>query len=94
MYVFRYGVTSFDMLVSDQGMILSWETRTKTSYVVLCRLCPKLEQYEREFLETDMWQKHYNEQTKPLLNEVQRALGLEYNLSEPPLIISLLLSVL
>ncbi|KAJ7383116.1 hypothetical protein OS493_030647 [Desmophyllum pertusum] len=45
------------------------------------RVCPKLEQYEREFYATDMWQKHYNEQTKPLLIEVQQALGLEYNLT-------------
>lgn len=52
--------------------------------VLLCSLCPKLEQYEREFVESDMWQKHYNEITKPLLDEVQKALGLDYNLSESP----------
>jgi len=50
------------------------------------RLCPKLEQYQREFIESDMWQKHYNKITKPLLIEVQQALGLEYNLTSEGLV--------
>ena len=29
-----------------------------------------------------MWQRHYNEVTKPLLDEIQQVLGLDYNLSE------------
>ncbi|XP_078357656.1 counting factor 60-like isoform X2 [Oculina patagonica] len=50
------------------------------------RLCPKLDQYEREFFASDMWKKHYNEKTIPLLNEVQKALGLGFNLTSEGLI--------
>jgi len=41
-----------------------------------------LDQYEREFYASDMWKKHYKEQTVPLFAEVQEALGLKYNLSK------------
>ncbi|CAH3125508.1 unnamed protein product [Porites lobata] len=44
-------------------------------------LCPKLEQYEKEFFASDMWKKHYAETTAPLLAEVQKALGLKYTLT-------------
>ena len=46
------------------------------------RLCPKLDQYEKEFFASEMWQQHYNEKTEPLLAEVEKALGLKYKLSK------------
>lgn len=44
-------------------------------------LCPKLNQYQKEFFASESWKQHYNEKTEPLLAEVEKALGLTYKLT-------------
>lgn len=44
-------------------------------------LCPKLNQYQKEFFASESWKQHYNEKTEPLLAEVEKALGLTNKLT-------------
>ena len=53
-----------------------------TTIICLFSLCPKLNQYRKEFFASESWKQHYNEITEPLMAKVEKALGLTYKLSK------------
>ncbi|XP_032220506.2 counting factor 60 [Nematostella vectensis] len=64
-------------IASDRAQVADINTMDKLfdSIEPNTMLCPKLSEYNHGFLKTDMWRHHYNGITKPLLLEVQKALG-------------------
>ncbi|XP_031564393.1 counting factor 60-like [Actinia tenebrosa] len=70
-------------IMSDRTHVLDINTRDQTfdNIEPNARLCPKLSEYNRDFLKSPEWQNHYNSVVKPLLEEVRKAIGVNRSLT-------------